>query len=49
MKPAEDTPLDFLSNQKVTFYIPPYQRNYEWDEKTCKVFLMILSVRQKKT
>ena len=38
MKPAEDRPLDFLSNQKVTFYIPPYQRNYEWDEKTCKVF-----------
>lgn len=30
--------LDLLSNNNVTFYIPPYQRNYEWDDDQCKVF-----------
>ena len=27
-----------LSGNDVTFYIPPYQRNYEWDTNQCKVF-----------
>lgn len=31
--------LDSLSNNDVTFFIPPYQRNYEWDTDTCKVLL----------
>lgn len=31
--------LDSLSNNDVTFFIPPYQRNYEWSVSTCKVFL----------
>jgi uncharacterized protein with ParB-like and HNH nuclease domain len=31
--------LDLLSNNDVTFYIPPYQRNYEWENEQCKVFL----------
>lgn len=31
--------LDALSNNDVTFFIPPYQRNYEWSVSTCKVFL----------
>ncbi len=31
--------LDSLSNRNVTFFIPPYQRNYEWSTSTCKVFL----------
>jgi len=31
--------LDSLSNMGVTFFIPPYQRNYEWSTETCKVFL----------
>lgn len=30
--------LDMLSNNDVTFFIPPYQRNYEWTEEQCKVF-----------
>ena len=31
--------LNLLSNNNVTFFIPPYQRNYEWAEEQCKVFL----------
>jgi len=31
--------LEALSNKDVTFFIPPYQRNYEWKLETCKVFL----------
>lgn len=35
--------LDSLSNKDVTFFIPPYQRNYEWKIETCKVFLADVS------
>lgn len=31
--------LNQLSNNDVTFYIPPYQRNYEWDRQQCEVFI----------
>lgn len=31
--------LDSLSNNDVTFFIPPYQRNYEWSAEICRVFL----------
>lgn len=31
--------LDSLSNNDVTFFIPPYQRNYEWSTENCKVLL----------
>ena len=31
--------LESLSNNDITFFIPPYQRNYEWSADTCKVFL----------
>lgn len=31
--------LDSLSSNDVTFFIPPYQRNYEWSIETCKVLL----------
>lgn len=31
--------LDSLSNNDVTFFIPPYQRNYEWATENCKVLL----------
>ncbi len=31
--------LESLSNNDVTFFIPPYQRNYEWSTSTCRVFL----------
>lgn len=30
--------LDMLSNNDVTFFIPPYQRNYEWTDDQCEVF-----------
>lgn len=29
--------LDFLSQENVMFFIPPYQRNYTWDKEQCKV------------
>lgn len=31
--------LDSLSNNDVTFFIPPYQRNYEWSIDNCKVLI----------
>ena len=39
MIPQETKLLDMLSNNDVTFFIPPYQRNYEWTDEQCKVFL----------
>ena len=39
MIPQERKLLDMLSNNDVTFFIPPYQRNYEWSDEQCKVFL----------
>lgn len=29
--------LKLLSNNDVTFFIPPYQRNYEWGEDMCEI------------
>ncbi len=31
--------LQLLSNNDVTFFIPPYQRNYEWTDEQCEVLL----------
>lgn len=39
MIPSESKLLNMLSNNDVTFFIPPYQRNYEWTDDQCKVFL----------
>lgn len=39
MTPTKQDLLGMLSNNDVTFYIPPYQRNYEWDNEQCFVFL----------
>lgn len=39
MKAKENYLLNLLSNNDVTFFIPPYQRNYEWEKDQCKVFL----------
>ena len=39
MIPQESKLLGLLSNNDVTFFIPPYQRNYEWTEDQCSVFL----------
>lgn len=38
MKPTEMKLLNMLSNNDVTFFIPPYQRNYEWTEEQCEIF-----------
>ena len=39
MKPNTAYLLKLLSNNDVTFFIPPYQRNYEWTDEQCEVFL----------
>ena len=39
MKASENYLLSILSNNDVTFFIPPYQRNYEWGRDQCEVFL----------
>lgn len=39
MKTNDSRLLNLLSNNDVTFFIPPYQRNYEWSEPQCQVFL----------
>ena len=39
MIPSEQKLLKLLSNNDVTFFIPPYQRNYEWTYEQCNVFL----------
>src|SRR5690625_4078648 len=39
MKATPTYLLESLSNNDVTFLIPPYQRNYEWSKDTCSVFL----------
>lgn len=38
MKPIEQHLLSMLSNKDVTFFIPPYQRNYEWTDNQCEAF-----------
>lgn len=37
MKSLDNKILQLLSNNDVTFFIPPYQRNYEWDEEMCEI------------
>lgn len=37
MKATPTYLLESLSNNDVTFFIPPYQRNYEWAVDNCKV------------
>lgn len=38
MVPLEQKLLMLLSGNDVTFFIPPYQRNYEWSDEQCDVF-----------
>jgi len=38
MEVQKDNLLDVLSNKNVTFFIPPYQRNYDWDDSQCERF-----------
>lgn len=38
MIPSEMKLLDMLSNNDVTFFVPPYQRNYEWTKEQCETF-----------
>lgn len=37
MKTLDNQILKLLSNHDVTFFIPPYQRNYEWEEEMCEI------------
>jgi len=37
MKSLDNQILKLLSNNDVTFFIPPYQRNYEWGEDMCEI------------
>lgn len=37
MRSLDNQILKLLSNNDVTFFIPPYQRNYEWDEDMCDI------------
>lgn len=39
MVPSEQKLLKMLSSNDVTFFVPPYQRNYEWTSEQCEVFL----------
>jgi len=39
MIPNANKLMTFLSSKDFTFFIPPYQRNYEWDTEHCEVFL----------
>ncbi len=39
MRSLDNQILKLLSNNDVTFFIPPYQRNYEWDEDMCEILL----------
>ena len=38
MKPQELKLLSLLSNKDFTFFIPPFQRNYEWTNEQCEIF-----------
>jgi len=37
MRSLDNQILRLLSNNDVTFFIPPYQRNYEWGEDMCEI------------
>ena len=37
MRSLDNQILKLLSNNDVTFFIPPYQRNYEWGEEMCGI------------
>lgn len=37
MRSLDNQVLKLLSNNDVTFFIPPYQRNYEWGQEMCEI------------
>ncbi|MCG2700228.1 DUF262 domain-containing HNH endonuclease family protein [Candidatus Parcubacteria bacterium] len=37
MRSLDNQILKLLSNNDVTFFIPPYQRNYEWGKEMCEI------------
>ncbi len=37
MRSLDNQIVKLLSNNDVTFFIPPYQRNYEWGEEMCEI------------
>ena len=38
MQSRDNQIIRLLSNNDVTFFIPPYQRNYEWETSMCEIF-----------
>ena len=38
MEVSKEKLLDVLAGRKTTFFIPPYQRNYEWTDEQCEIF-----------
>ena len=38
MKPTEIHLIEFLKSRDMTFFIPPFQRNYEWEREQCQIF-----------
>ena len=37
MRPTETHLIEFLKSKDMTFFIPPFQRNYEWEREQCQV------------
>lgn len=38
MRPTEAHLIEFLKSKDMTFFIPPFQRNYEWEREQCHIF-----------
>lgn len=38
MRPTEAHLIEFLKSKDMTFFIPPFQRNYEWEREQCQIF-----------
>lgn len=37
MRPTETHLIEFLKSKDMTFFIPPFQRNYEWEMEQCQI------------
>lgn len=37
MRPTETHLIEFLKSKDMTFFIPPFQRNYEWEREQCQI------------
>ncbi len=37
MRPTDTRLIEFLKSKDMTFFIPPFQRNYEWEREQCQI------------